>query len=125
IVAEARRRGIQVEIIDAEGGFFRLSYGGRSVRCRESLSEMTSAVAMSICDDKSVTRRVVERAGIVVPEQIVVGDDAGWKEFLARHGKVVVKPARGEQGRAVAVGLATEEAVRQAIEDARSVSGEV
>jgi len=34
IVKEARRRGIHVEVTDAEGGFFRLSYGGRSVHCR-------------------------------------------------------------------------------------------
>ncbi len=61
IVNEARRRGIAVEVTDAEGGFFRLTYGGRSVHCRESLSEFTSGVAMSICDDKAVTRRVVER----------------------------------------------------------------
>jgi hypothetical protein len=31
IVDEARRRGIHVEVIDAEGGLFRLTYGGRSV----------------------------------------------------------------------------------------------
>ncbi|QDG78882.1 GNAT family N-acetyltransferase [Labrenzia sp. PHM005] len=35
-VNEARRRGISAEIIDAEGGFFRLSYGGRSIRYRVS-----------------------------------------------------------------------------------------
>ncbi len=70
IVDEARRRGIDVEVTDAEGGFFRLTYGGRSIHCRESLSELTSGVAMSICDDKAVTRRVVERAGVVVPDQI-------------------------------------------------------
>ncbi|MGE0233135.1 MAG: GNAT family N-acetyltransferase, partial [Flavobacteriaceae bacterium] len=48
IVKEARRRGIHVDVTDAEGGFFRLSFGGRSVHCRESLSEFTTAVAMSI-----------------------------------------------------------------------------
>ena len=62
IVDEARRRGIQTDIIDSEGGLFRLSWGGRSVRCRESLSELTSAVALSICDDKRVTRRIVDAA---------------------------------------------------------------
>ncbi len=70
IIDEARRRGIAVQVTDAEGGFFRLTYGGRSVHCRESLSEFTSGVAMSICDDKAVTRRVVKAAGVVVPEQI-------------------------------------------------------
>ncbi|ABC22788.1 N-acetylglutaminylglutamine synthetase [Rhodospirillum rubrum] len=115
IVTEARRRGIDVRVTDAEGGFFRLSFGGRSVHCRESLSELTSGVAVSICDDKAVTRRLVEAAGICVPEQIEAGDGAAVRAFLAHHGSVVVKPARGEQGRGIAVGLDTAEAVDAAI----------
>ena len=126
IVDEARRRGVHVEITDAEGGFFRLSQGGRSVHCRESLSELTSGVAMSICDDKAVTRRVVENAGLVVPEQMVAEDDAkALKAFLKKHGSVVVKPARGEQGRGVAVGLETLEDIERAIAAAREICDRV
>ena len=47
IADEAMRRGIWVEVLDAEAGEMRLSHGGRSVITRESLSEYTSAVAMS------------------------------------------------------------------------------
>jgi GNAT-family acetyltransferase (TIGR03103 family) len=125
IVDEARRRGIGVEIIDAEGGFFRLVSGGRSVACRESLSELTSAVAMSLCDDKAVTRRILERAGIAVPAQMDADDQAALAAFLAEHGRVVVKPARGEQGRGVAVGLDTLETVEQAVAAARQLSDKV
>lgn len=126
IIREARRRGIHAEIIDAEGGFFRLSYGGRSVQCRESLSELTSAIAMSMCDDKAVTRRVVAGAGVKVPDQMQVGDDPeAVAEFLERNGTVVVKPARGEQGRGVAVGLSRLEDTMAAIEQARKISDEV
>ena len=126
IVDEAHRRGVHVEITDAEGGFFRLSHGGRSVHCRESLSELTSAVAMSICDDKTVTRRIVKNAGLAVPRQIVAGDDAGVLEaFVKQHGRVVVKPARGEQGRGVAVGLDTLEDTQRAIAKAREVCDRV
>lgn len=126
LVDEARRRGVHVEITDAEGGFFRLSHGGRSVHCRESLSELTSGVAMSICDDKAVTRRVVERAGIMVPEQMTASEDEeALVVFLEKHGRVVVKPARGEQGRAVAVGLSTLDEVKAAIQAAREVCDRV
>ena len=126
IVKEARRRGIHVEIFDAEGGFFRLSYGGRTIRCRESLSELTSAVAMSLCDDKAVTRRVVRAAGVRVPEQISAEAPADEvATFLGCHGSVVVKPARGEQGRGIAVGLTTMDEIATAIDAARLVSGEV
>lgn len=121
IVKEARRRGIYVEILDAEGGYFRLTHGGASIRCRESLSELTSAIAMSLCDDKSATRRVAENAGVVVPDQIT-GDssDKALSSFLKSHGAVVVKPARGEQGRGISVGLTTLAGVKKAIGEARS-----
>jgi GNAT-family acetyltransferase (TIGR03103 family) len=125
IVDEARRRGIYVEVLDAAGGFFRLTFGGRSVRCRESLSEFTTAVAMSICDDKAVTRRIVEAAGVRVPAQASAQDKETCEAFLAKHGSVVVKPARGEQGRGVAVGLKTIEEVEEAVERARDIAQEV
>jgi GNAT-family acetyltransferase (TIGR03103 family) len=125
IVDEARRRGIHVEVTDAKGGFFRLTYGGRSVRCREALSEFTSAVAMSICDDKAVTRRIVEAAGVTVPAQLNEDSVEARASFLAEHGSVVVKPARGEQGRGVAVGLTTAEVMEAAVERARAISNEV
>lgn len=125
IVDEAHRRGITAEIIDAEGGFFRLSYGGRSVACRESLTALTTAIAMSICDDKRVTRRIVKTAGVKVPEQITVDEEDTARAFLGRYGSVVVKPARGEQGRGIAVGLTNWDDTRVAIDYARTLSNEV
>lgn len=119
IIDEARRRGIGVEAVDPVGGFFRLTQGGRTIACRESLSELTSGVAMSICDDKAVTRRTVERAGLAVPDEIEAGSRDEVAAFLARHGAIVVKPARGEQGRAVAVGIRDLDEAMAAIERAR------
>ncbi|WP_420430085.1 GNAT family N-acetyltransferase [Hyphobacterium sp.] len=120
ITAEARRRGISVEVLDAEGGFFRLAHGGRSIVCRESLSELTSAVAMSRCDDKAVSRRLMERAGLPVAKAIDANDREGALELLKSAGQVVVKPVRGEQGRGVTVGISTESALDAAIASARS-----
>jgi GNAT-family acetyltransferase (TIGR03103 family) len=125
LVDEARRRGIGVEVIDAEHGYFRLTQGGRSVTCRESLSELTSSIAMSRCDDKRVTRNVLTGAGLRVPDQMVAGGDASLEGFLARHGSVVVKPVRGEQGLGVRVDLRDLAATRKAIEDARRFADEV
>ena len=125
IVDEARRRGIATDVIDAEGGLFRLTWGGRSIRCRESLSELTSAVALSICDDKRMTRRIVEQAGVRVPERIDPDDPGALAAALARHGALVVKPARGEQGKGVAVGLVTLDEVANALEIARRQCPEV
>ncbi|NIH66894.1 N-acetylglutaminylglutamine synthetase [Modestobacter marinus] len=117
IADEALRRGIRVEVTDAEFGELRLALGGRSVLTRESLSEFTSAVAMSRCDDKRVTRRIMERAGVRVPRGAVVADgsDAGARQLLAECGAVVVKPARGEQGKGITVGVRDEPALERAV----------
>ncbi len=126
IVKEARRRGIHVDLSDPERGYFTLHHGAQKVRCRESLSEMTSAVAMSLCDDKGATRRVAEAAGVTVPDQISADVPAHeLQRFLDEHGQVVVKPASGEQGRGVAVGLTTMEQITAATSEARAISAEV
>lgn len=125
IVKEARRRGIHAEVLDAEHGYFRLSLGGRSITCRESLSELTTAVAMSRCDDKRVTRRVLARGGVRTPEQLVVGCPDALEAFLVRHPRVVVKPARGEQGKGISVDLCGVAAVSRAVEGARRYCDDV
>ncbi|MDO3378880.1 N-acetylglutaminylglutamine synthetase [Geoalkalibacter halelectricus] len=125
IVDEARRRGIVVEILDAANGFFALSHGGRTVHCRESLSQLTDAVAMSRCDDKEVTWRILQYAGLRLPRQRQAGDAADNAAFLAECGALVVKPARGEQGKGVCVNLRTLDEVTEAVEKARQICAKV
>lgn len=125
LVDEAQRRGIRVEVIDAENGYFRLTHGGRSVVCRESLSELTSAVAMSRCADKRVTARLLAGAGLAVPAQTMAGTRAHNEAFLREHGAIVVKPLDGEQGQGIAVNLRSIEEVETAIEHASHFGGGV
>lgn len=119
IADEARRRGIDVEVLDAEWGELRLAHAGRSIVTRESLSEMTTAIAMSRCDDKRVTRRIAAQAGISVPRGRVATGDDGDAQFLSEVGEVVVKPARGEQGQGITVGVSGPEELTAAVELAR------
>lgn len=119
IVDEACRRGIHAEVIDAGSGYFRLTLGGRSIVCRESLSELTSAIAMSRCQDKRVTLRLLAAAGLKVPAQLDADDCAGRPAFIATHGAVVVKPVEGEQGKGISVNLCDESEIDAAVERAR------
>jgi GNAT-family acetyltransferase (TIGR03103 family) len=119
IADEARRRGITVEVIDPSWGEMRLTYGGRSLVTRESLSELTTAVAMSRCDDKRVTRRILSAAGLRVPHAHTASYDEHDEEFLRRTGSLVVKPARGEQGAGITIGVSTPEQLRAAIPEAQ------
>jgi GNAT-family acetyltransferase (TIGR03103 family) len=115
IADEAIRRGVRVEVLDAEAGYLRLEHGGRSVVTRESLSEYTSAIAMSRCDDKRITRKVVAAAGVRVPAGRAATFDARDGEFLDELGELVVKPARGEQGQGVTVGVRSADELASAI----------
>ncbi|MEX0295399.1 N-acetylglutaminylglutamine synthetase [Pseudomonas putida] len=125
IVDEAYRRGIEVQVDDAAGGLFTLSLGGRRVRCRESLSDLTSAVSMTLCQDKRLTQQTLHNAGLLVPVQQLAGNADDNLAFLDDHGAVVVKPVDGEQGQGVAVNLTTYEEVSQAIEHARRFDSRV
>lgn len=115
VADEAIRRGIAVTVLDAEEGYLRLDHGGTSIVTRESLSQLTTAVAMSICDDKRVTRKVVANAGVTVPRGHVATFDDRDRAFLDEVGTVVVKPARGEQGRGITMDVTDHEDLEKAL----------
>jgi GNAT-family acetyltransferase (TIGR03103 family) len=116
IADEAIMRGIHVEVLDGKGGYMRLTHGGTSVVTRESLSELTNAVAMSRCDDKRVARRVVSEAGIRVPRGRTATFDDDDYAFMREVGSVVVKPARGEQGAGITVGVTKPDELDRALQ---------
>ena len=117
ITDEARRRGIGVDVVDEAHNYFRLTYGGRSVVCRESLTELTSAIAMSRCDDKRLTHRVLRGAGLKVPHQFPASlrDSRANAAVLEQLKRVVVKPAQGEQGNGISVDVRTSSELERAV----------
>lgn len=125
IVDEARRRGISVDVEDAQAGLFRLTLGARTIVCRESLSELTSAVAMSRCDDKSLTHRLLSNAGLMVPEQRTVTTEEEAVAFFEQVRRVVIKPARGEQGQGVFVDLQSAAGVKRAFAEVSKHASEI
>ena len=125
IIDEAFRRGIDVQVDDAEAGMFTLSHGGRRVRCRESLSDLTSSISVVLCQDKSLTHKALKAAGLKLPAQQLAGSADDNQDFLDEHGRIVVKPLDGEQGLGVAVDLSTLEEVQQAVEAARPFDSRV
>jgi len=125
IINEARRRGIGVEIEDEEMNLFVLSFGGTRIACRESLSDLTSSVAMTRCDDKGLTRRLLLAQDIKVPDQIVAEDADTNRAFLDKYASVVVKPSRGEQGRGITVGVEDLATLERAIDSAKKYDSTV
>jgi GNAT-family acetyltransferase (TIGR03103 family) len=125
IAEEALRRGIAVEVVDAGIGELSLTFADRTVTTIESLSELTSALAFRRCDYKPITRQVLERAGLrVAPGRLATFDQADG-DFLADMGELVVKPARGEQGWGITVGVTDAGHLAAALDRARAVHPDV
>ena len=79
-------------------------------------------MALSRCDDKRTTSRLLREAGLRTPEQVQSSTTTADEEFLSELGEIVVKPAHGEQGRGISVGIQTPETLHTAIERAAAVS---
>ncbi|QGJ71405.1 N-acetylglutaminylglutamine synthetase [Planctomycetales bacterium 10988] len=125
IIDEALRRGISVEPIDPPRGYFRLGHGNRRITCRESLSDLTSSIAMCRCADKQLTSELLANVGLSVPKQITYSTEEAALAFLEKHKRIVVKPKEGEQGAGVFVDLTTPEEVLNAVEAAAKLSSTV
>jgi GNAT-family acetyltransferase (TIGR03103 family) len=125
IVDEARRRGISVEVLDADAGIFQLRHCGHEIACRESLTDLTGGVAMTWCQDKALTLRRLAAFGLRVPRQQPAGDPEANAAFLRSCGSVVVKPAFGEQGRGISVDLRSDDELGPAVERAAAEGGQV
>lgn len=125
IAKEAMRRGIQVDVLDAGEGYLNLTHGGRNIVTRESLSELTTAVAMSRCEDKRVTSRMLSAAGLRVPRQIAATTEDENLAFLEEVGRLVVKPAKGEQGRGISVDVREPGELRDAVARAHEEGGPI
>jgi GNAT-family acetyltransferase (TIGR03103 family) len=125
IVDEARKRGIRIDIVDEAFGLFTLTLGSKTISCRESLSDLTTAVAMTKCDDKRLTRKLLAKHNIQVPEQIMYTDPEAAVQFMKKNKAVVVKPARGEQGEGISVGISDTKDLDAAIQKARNTCQDV
>ena len=119
IVDEALRRGLDVEVLDPELGELRIGDGRREEVVIQSLSQRLPAVSYFRCEHKVASRRVLSAAGLPLPAGHVIADDATDGAFLRQHGTVVVKPARGEGGEGVTVGVADVVGLHEAVEIAR------
>ncbi|MCA1787944.1 MAG: GNAT family N-acetyltransferase, partial [Desulfobacteraceae bacterium] len=125
IVDEAKQRGIRIDIVDEAFGLFTLTLGSKTISCRESLSDLTTAVAMTKCDDKRLTRKLLAKHNIRVPEQLMYTDLPTAVQFMEKHRAVVVKPARGEQGEGISVDIFRKKDLETAIQKAGQVCPDV
>ncbi|HEY0444431.1 MAG TPA: acetate--CoA ligase family protein, partial [Candidatus Limnocylindrales bacterium] len=114
LVDEATRRDIPVLRLD-DRNLVQLGWGRRAHRIRATITDETNAIATDLARDKDETSRILERSGLPVPASRIAATPEEAIAAARRIGyPVVVKPADGNHGRAVALGLTSDAAVQQA-----------
>ena len=127
IVDEAVSRDIPWMRLDPSS-LVQLGQGIHQQRIRATMTSRTSAIAVDIASDKSLTNALLSSAGLPVPRSQVVRSEDGAAEAAAQLGfPVVVKPLDGNHGRGVSLDLRTQDEVRGAFATAydESRSGDV
>ena len=108
IIDEARKRGIDSEITNETDSSFKLKHWWKEVNCYESLTDMTSAIALKRCEDKVLTSRLLRQAWLNTPDQIVISEFKNWLDFFKKYKRVVIKPLIWEQWQWISVDIRKE-----------------
>lgn len=106
LAAEARHRGVHVEILDADDNFLRLSRDGRTEYVKQATrTSLDPYVAALVMENKQVTKQVLREAGLPVPPGHAVRSTtealAVLPEFTAAG--IVVKPRSTNFGEGVTI----------------------
>ncbi|MBL8497281.1 cyanophycin synthetase [Nitrosomonas sp. JL21] len=125
IVQAAVARGIPYRRL-TEGSLVQFGWGSKQRRIQASESDMTSAVAETIVQDKELTKTLLYAAGIPVPQgrNVDSADDA-WAAACEIGAPVVVKPLDSNQGKGVTVNLVDAKQVKAAYQIAAEFSDNV
>ncbi len=114
IVAAAVARGIPYRRL-TQGSLVQFGWGSKQRRIQAAETSFTSAIAESIAQDKELTKKLLDAAGVAVPKGRPVEDeDDAWAAAREIGFPVVVKPRDGNQGKGISVNLTSEEQVRHA-----------
>ncbi|OHC66670.1 MAG: cyanophycin synthetase [Rhodocyclales bacterium GWA2_65_20] len=125
IVQAAVARGIPCRRLTS-GSLVQFGWGSRQRRIQAAETDRSSAIAESIAQDKELTKKLLNAAGVAVPIGRPVKDAAdAWTAACEIGGPVVTKPQDGRQGKGVAVNLATQEQVLAGYAAAAEISSDV
>jgi len=109
IVQAAVQRGIPYRRLTT-GSLVQFGWGSRQRRIQAAETDRSSAIGEAIAQDKELTKRLLEAAGVSVPVGRPVADVAdAWAAMCEIAAAVVVKPLDGNQGKGVTVNVVTRE----------------
>ncbi|MCK9283595.1 MAG: cyanophycin synthetase [Rhodocyclaceae bacterium] len=125
IVQAAMARGIPFRRLTS-GSLVQFGWGSRQRRIQAAEIDCTSAIAESIAQDKELTKRLLEAAGVPVPVGRPASSvDEAWAIAEEIGLPVVVKPQDGNQGKGVTVNIENREQLERAYAAAAAISDDI
>jgi cyanophycin synthetase len=125
IVEAAIRCGIPYRRL-TEGSLVQFGWGSKQRRIQAAETDRSSAIGEAIAQDKELTKKLLEAAGVPVPQgRPVVDTEDAWLAMCEIAGPVVVKPLDGNQGKGVTVNITTREHLNIAFAAAAEIGSEV
>jgi cyanophycin synthetase len=125
IVQAAATRGIPFRRL-TKGSLVQFGWGSKQRRIQAAETDDTSAIAEAIAQDKELTKKLLNAAGVPVPAGREVSNiEDAWAAMVELAGPAVVKPKGGNQGKGVTVNINTREQLSIAYAAASEISEEV
>ncbi len=125
IVQAAIARGIPFRRLTS-GSLVQFGWGSRQRRIQAAEIDRTGAIAETIAQDKQLTKRLLEAAGVPVPQgRTVIDAEDAWAALQEIGSAVVVKPQDGNQGKGVTVNVDTREGLEAAFATAAAYGSAV
>jgi cyanophycin synthetase len=125
IVQAALARNIPYRRL-TDGSLVMFGWGSRQRKIQAAEMDSTSAIGESIAQDKELTKKLLDAAGVPVPLGRVVEDaQDAWAAALEIGLPVVVKPKDGNQGKGVTVNVMTQDHMEIAFAAAREFRDDI
>ena len=125
IVQAAVARGIPFRRL-TRGSLVQFGWGSKQRRIQAAETDRSSVIAETIAQDKELTKKLLDAAGVPVPNgRPVTNADDAWAALCEIDAPVVVKPLDGNQGKGVTVNIVTREDLNRAYAAAAEISSEV
>ncbi len=114
IVQAASARNIPYRRL-TDGSLVQFGWGSRQRRIQAAEMDSTSAISEAIAQDKQLTKKLLDAAGVPVPAgRAVENAEDAWIAACEIGLPVVVKPKDGNQGKGVTVNVTTREQLLRA-----------
>ena len=125
IVQAAAARGIPFRRL-TRGSLVQFGWGSKQRRIQAAETDRSGAIAEMIAQDKELTKKLLDAAGVPVPNgRPVTSAVDAWAALCEIAAPVVVKPLDGNQGKGVTVNIVSREDLERAYAAASEISSEI